>query len=67
MIFSDKSVFCLWVPYTSKEGNLIISVINSRVQNPTYKYGIEVPTYVEHANGFDEDNWNRDWLDDINK
>jgi len=46
---ADEPAFRWWVPYTLKKRDRIIAAVNSRVKVRTHKYGIEVPTSVEHA------------------
>ena len=55
---SDKPAFCWWVPYTLKKKDAIISAVNITVRKGTHKYGIEIPTGVEHAIELDRQNDN---------
>ena len=43
----------------------MISVVNLRVRKTTHKYGIEIPTSVEHAREIDRRNKHRAWQDVI--
>ena len=63
----DEAAFCWWVPYVLKKRNRCISAVNSRVKKATHKYGIEIPTSVEHAKKIDKKNNNTYWLDTIKK
>ena len=56
---SDEPAFCCWVPYTLRKLDLIIAAVNSRVIYTTHKYGIEVPTSVDHSKRIDASNGNR--------
>jgi hypothetical protein len=54
---ADEPAFRWWVPYTlKKRDRIIIAAINSRVKKKTHKYGLEVPTSVEHAREIDAQN-----------
>jgi hypothetical protein len=64
---ADEPAFRWWVPYTLKKRDRIIAAVNSRVTNRTHKYGIEVPTSVEHAREIDARNGNTYWNDAIAK
>ena len=43
----------------------MISAVNLCVRKTTHKYGIEIPTSVEHAKEIDRRNKNRAWQDVI--
>ena len=45
--------------------NIIIPEVNSRLCKATYKYGIEVPTFIEHIKQIGENNGNWYWQDSI--
>ena len=45
----DESAFVCWVPFTLMKGDVVIAAIKSRIRKTAHKYGIEVPTRVEHA------------------
>ena len=64
---SDEPAFFWWVPYALKKRDAIISAINTRVRKVTHKYGIEVPTEVEHAKELDMQNGNTIWMDAMAK
>ena len=63
----NEPAFCWWVPYTLRKRDRIISSVNSRVRKTSHKYGIEVPTSLDHAKKIDESNGNRLWQDAIEK
>jgi hypothetical protein len=46
---ADEPAFAWWVPYTLRKRDIILSKINARIRKTTHKYGIEVPTSIEHA------------------
>lgn len=64
---SDEAAFAWWVPYTLRKRDTIISAVHARVKQATHKYGIEVPTSIEHAKKIDELNGNTFWQDAIAK
>lgn len=63
----DEPAFSWWVPYTLRKRDRIISAVNSRVRKATHKYGVEIPTSVEHAQSLDEKNGNDMWAKAIKK
>ena len=63
----DEVAFAYWEPYTLKKRDAIISAVRSRVRKTTHKYGIELPTSVEHAYEIDRANGNTFWRDAIKK
>ncbi len=65
--FADEPAFSWWVPYTLRKRNSIIAAVNSRVKKQTHKFGLEVPTSVEHARRIDASNGNTMWYDAIAK
>jgi len=62
-----EPAFAWWVPYTLRKRDVILSAIKSRIRKTTHKYGIEVPTSVEHAHDIDRRNGNTFWRDAIKK
>jgi hypothetical protein len=54
-----------WVPFTLRKQDRIIAAVNSRVKRVTHKYGIEVPTSIDHARCLDASNGNILWQDAI--
>ena len=63
----DEPAFAWWVPYTLRKRDVILSAVKHRLRKQTHKYGIEVPTSVEHAMEIDAKNGNHFWRDAINK
>ena len=61
----EEPAFVWWVPYTLRKRDVILSMVKSRVRKTTHKYGIEVPTSVEHAYRIDSENGNTFWRDAI--
>ena len=61
----DEPAFAYWVPVTLKQRDRIISSTRARVAKTTHKYGIEVPTSIEHALEIDKRNGNTYWADAI--
>ena len=55
---SDEPAFAWWVPYTLRKRDIILSAVKSRIRKTTHKYGIEIPTSVEHAYQIDQKNGN---------
>ena len=62
----DKTAFAWWVPFTLRKRERIIAAVNFRVRKATHKYGIEIPTSVEHAKDIKKRNQNNFWQDSIN-
>ena len=62
---ADEAAFAWWVPFTLRKRDTIISAIKSRIRKTTHKYGIEIPTSVEHAHKIDQKNGNTFWRDAI--
>ena len=60
---ADKPAFAWWVPYTLRKRDIILSKISARIRKTTHKYGIEIPTSVEHAYDIDRANSNTLWKD----
>ena len=63
----DEVAFAYWVPFTLWKRDIIISSIKTRAKKSTHKYGIEIPTSVEHAYELDKRNSNTFWQDAIKK
>ena len=58
----DKEpAFEWWVPHTLKKRQVILSALKKRIRKTTHKYGIEIPTSVEHAFELDRKNGNNLW------
>ena len=64
---SDEPYLCWWVLYTLRKIDRIIAAVNARVHHTTHKYGIEVPTSMDHAKRIDAYNGNRFCHDAIDK
>ena len=62
---SDEAAFAWWVPYTLRKRDIILSAVKHRIRKTTHKYGIEIPTNVEHAYRIDKNNGSTFWRDDI--
>ena len=62
----DEPDFYWWVPFTLRKRDRIIAAFKSRVIKVTNKYGIEIPTLVEHAEDIDKRNQNTFWQGAIN-
>ena len=54
-----EPAFAYWLPYVTRKRDRILNSINSRIAKASHKYGIEVPTSVEHARSIDARNNNR--------
>ena len=52
-----------WDPHTLKKRQVILSVLKKRIRKTTHKYGIEIPTSVEHAFELGRKNGNHLWKD----
>ena len=63
----DEVAFAYWVPYTIRKRDAIISQVRARAKKTTHKYGVELPTSVEHAYELDRKNGNTLWRDAIKK
>ena len=59
----DEPGFAWWVPHMLKKRNAIISAVKVRLRKMTHKYGIEIPTSVDHAMEIDRKNGNTMWKD----
>ena len=58
---ADEPAFAWWVPYTLRQRDVILSAVRKRIRKTTHKYGIEIPTSIEHAYKLDEQNSNTLW------
>ena len=45
----DEPAFTWWVPHRPKKRNAIISAMKMRLRKTTHKYGIKIPTSINHA------------------
>lgn len=59
--------FAWWVPYTLRKRDVILASIKRRIRKTTHKYGIEIPSSVEHAHEIDKQSGNNLWRDAIQK
>ena len=50
-------------PSYSEKRQVILSAHKKRIRKTTHKYGIEIPTSVEHAFALDRKNGNNLWKD----
>ena len=58
----DKEpAFEWWAPHTLKKRQVILAALKKRIRKTTHKYGIEIPTSVEHAFELDRKNGNNLW------
>ena len=58
----DKEpAFKWWVSHTLKKRQVILAALKKRTRKTTHKYGIEIPTSVEHAFELDRKNGNNLW------
>ena len=63
----NKPAFAWWTPYILKKCNAIIALIKHRIRKTTHKYGVKIPTSVEHAMELDRTNNNTMWRDTLMK
>ena len=63
----NEVAFAYWVPFTLRKQDVIILAVKSHARKTTHKYGIELPTSVEHAYELDVKNGNTFWHDAIKK
>ena len=46
----DKEPACeCWIPHTLTKRQVILAPLKKRIRKTAHKYGIEIPTSVEHA------------------
>jgi hypothetical protein len=64
---ADEPAFAWWVPYTMRKRDIILSKIKARIRKTTHKYGVEIPTNIEHAYRLDRENGNSLWRDGLAK
>ena len=58
----DEPAFAWWVPYALRKRDAIVSALKTRVRQSKHKYGIEIPTSVEHAKKLDMNEGNDFWM-----
>jgi hypothetical protein len=63
----DEPAFSWWVPYVIRKRDVILSKLKARIRKTTHKYGIEIPTSLEHAYEIDRENKNTIWRDALAK
>mmetsp|Transcript_2939 Transcript_2939/g.6245 ORF Transcript_2939/g.6245 Transcript_2939/m.6245 type:complete len:166 (-) Transcript_2939:1675-2172(-) len=63
---ADEPAFAWWVPWTLKKRRAILSAVKG-MKRKTHKYGIEIPTSVEHARRLDQQNGDTMWMDALKK
>ena len=63
----SEPAFAWWVPHTLRKRKAILSAVKASMKKRTHKYGIEIPTSVEHAKELDRTNGNTFWMDALNK
>jgi len=61
----DEVAFAYWVPYTLRKRGVIVSAVRAR--KTSHKYGIELPSSVQHAYELDKENGDTYWRDAITK
>ena len=60
----DKEpAFERWLPHTLEKRQVILAALKKRIRKTTQKYGIEIPTNVEHAFELNRKNGNNLWKD----
>ena len=60
----DKEpAFEWWAPHTLKKRQVILAALKKRIRKTTHKYGIKIPTSVEHAFELDRKNGKNLWKD----
>ena len=57
----EEPAFIWWVPFTLRQRDKIIASVNTRAKRTTHKYGIEVPTSINHARKLDQTNGDSCW------
>ena len=63
----EEAAFAWWVPYTLRKRDIILSKLKARLRRTVTKYGIEVPTSVDHAMELDKKNGNTLWFNALQK
>jgi hypothetical protein len=63
----DEPAFAWWAPYMLRKRDQIISAINTCCKRRTHKFGIEVPTSVQHTLEIDKETQTLYWHDAIQK
>ena len=63
----DEVAFAYWVPYTLCKRDIIISAVKARLKKTSHKYGLEVPTGIQHSLKLDAENGDHCWRDALAK
>jgi hypothetical protein len=63
----DEVAFAYWVPYTLRKRDVIISAVKARLKKTSHKYGLEVPTGIQHSLKLDAANGDHRWRDALSK
>ena len=61
------TAFLWWVPNIIKKWNVIIAEIKSRLKVATHKYGMEIPSSIEHSILLDSINGDQLWQEYLDK
>ncbi len=64
---AEEPAFAWWFPYLLRKQDAIVKAVNSCVCCTSHKYGIELPTSVNHAIDIDCKNKNIFWQDALKK
>ena len=67
LVLVNETAFLLWVPFTLKKRDRIVSLVNSRVRKRNHKFGIQIPNNIKEAISLDKNNGNTLWQDDYAK
>jgi len=59
----DEPAFAWWVPYTLRKSDRIIAAVTNQLRKSSHKYGIEIPTSIDHAKEIDERKKKTLWQD----
>jgi hypothetical protein len=63
----NEPAFAWWVPRTIRRRNDILSAVKARCQKKSHKFGIELPTTINHARELDRINENNLWMEALQK
>ena len=66
MIYQIKILLSWWISYTLMKRDIILSYVKSYIRKTTHKYGIEIPTSIEHVHMIDTKDENHFLRDVIN-
>ena len=58
----DEPAFHRWVVPTLKRRKAIIAALKTRMRQTKHKYGIEIPTIIEHAKELDQNDGSDFWM-----